>query len=172
MRCTLLLMVTTFLLTACATKKMPDVPKLNIDGTHKGAFIEAVKQPIYSANLIKKEIPENLQNLTVVYEAPANCAEYVEELALLNEVLGEDFIDKSSDESDTFTLNLGQMLSDEIEANIPFNSMIKRLSGARKHEKKRLSAKVRGQARRSYLNGWADGMQCHKNFENISTKTP
>jgi len=52
------------------------------------------------------------------------------------------------------------MLSKEVESNIPFNSVIKRLSGARKHEKERLSAQVRGKFRRSYLQGWSDAMKC------------
>jgi len=64
------------------------------------------------------------------------------------------------------------MLSDEVEANIPFNSLVKRLSGARKHEKKRLSAKLRGKARRSYLSGWADAMQCQKEVDSPSEVAP
>lgn len=146
-------------LSACASKP---VPKVKVDGVKKESFYEAVKQPIYSTNLIKKEIPENLRNLKVVYQVPKNCAEYWQELELLNAALGEDLTDRPSGKKDVYTLDLGQMLSDEVESNIPFNSLVKRLSGARKHEKKRLSAKLRGKARRSYLSGWADAMECQK----------
>jgi len=145
----------------CSSRKVPTV---NIEGVNQRSFMEAVAQPIYSVNLMKKEIPQNLRDLTVVYQPPENCEAFSQELSLLNAALGEDLTDKPSDKGDTFTLNLGQMLSDEVESNIPFNSLVKRLSGARKHEKARLSAQVRGRARRSYINGWAHGRGCQEDL--------
>jgi len=109
-----------------------------------------------------------LRDLKVAYQAPKNCEEYWQELELLNSVLGEDLTDKPNDKKDAFTLHVGQMLSDEVEANIPFNSIVKRLSGARKREKALLSAQVRGKTRRSYLKGWADAMQCEESTESLN----
>ena len=145
------------ILSACRHKPKKTV---KVGGVNKGSLTETVKQPIYSANLARKKIPESLKNITVAYQAPSSCDEFLLELELLNEALGVDYIDKENVGSDVFRLNLGQMLTDEVEASIPFNSIVKRLSGARKHEKATLSAQVRGKARRSYLKGWADAKGC------------
>jgi len=141
--------------TGCATKK-----KVGVDGAKKGDFLEAVKQPGYSVNLIKKDIPEHLKELDVVYQTPVSCTEYQQELVLLDELLGEDPIDKVDADNDTITLHIGQILGKQVSSSIPFNSLIESLSGAKKHEKKRLSALVKGQARRSFLKGWAQGKEC------------
>ena len=146
-----------FMLAACSSKRVPSV---KVEGTNTSSIMEIVKQPIYSVNLIRKKIPENLKQLTEVYNSPNDCDALLQELELLNVALGEDLIDKPNSKEGVFTLHLGQMLSKEVESNIPFNSIIKRLSGARKHEKERLSAQVRGKFRRSYLQGWSDAMQC------------
>lgn len=152
---TILLSLTLLSMTACSHKR-----KVKVEGANRGAFLEAAKQPIYSVNLIKKEIPENLVQLTVVYQAPRDCKEYWQELLLLNSALGDDLIDKKSGKNEAITIHLGQMLGKQVASTIPFNSIVKSLSGAKKHEKKRLSALVRGQARRSYLKGWAEGARC------------
>jgi len=139
----------------CVHKK-----KVRVSGVDKGSLLNVAKQPIYSLNLLKKEIPEHLKELKVIYQAPNSCDEYQEELALLNTILGDDYVDKKNPNKDVITLHLGQMLGDEVASNIPFNSIIKSLSGAKKHEKARLSAFVKGETRRSYLTGWADGADC------------
>jgi len=145
------------LCSGCMTKK-----KVNVDGTNKGDFIEVVKQPGYSVNLIKKEIPQHLKDLEVVYQAPVNCDAYSQELSILDELLGEDPIDKPDAKNNAFTLHIGQILERQVSSSIPFNSVIESLSGAKKYEKSRLSAFVRGQARRSFLTGWAQGKECEK----------
>jgi len=137
-------------LSGCSNKRAQTVvEKVNkpvkVEGVDRGSALEVVKQPIYSTNLIRKKIPENLKQLKHVYKAPENC---------------DALLDKPNPKDDVFTLDLGQMVSKEVESNIPFNSIVKRLSGARKHEKEMLSAKVRGKSRRSYLQGWSDAMQC------------
>lgn len=151
----------------CANKRAQTVvEKVNkpvkVEGVDRSSALEVVKQPIYSTNLIRKKIPENLKQLKHVYKAPEDCDALLQELELLNLALGEDLIDKPNPKDDVFTLDLGQMVSKEVESNIPFNSIIKRLSGARKHEKEILSAKTRGKSRRSYLQGWSDAMQCQR----------
>lgn len=146
-----------FLITAgCATKR-----KVNVQGTQRGEFLEVVKEPIYSVNLIKKEIPKHLREMGLVYQAPESCRAFWEEITLLDDVLGDDLIDRVGPEQEVITVHLGQMLGDQVASNIPFNSIVKSLSGAKKHEKKRLSAQVRGKARRSYLKGWADAANCN-----------
>jgi len=51
------------MLSACSNKKAPSV---KVDGVSTDSFMEVVKQPIYSVNLIRKKIPENLKQLTIV----------------------------------------------------------------------------------------------------------
>lgn len=148
------------LLSACGHKPKK---KIKVDGLNQSSIFNAAKQPIYSVNLLREKIPEGLKNITQAYKAPADCTALLTELELLNLALGEDYTDKENPKKDVFTVHLGQMLSDEVESNIPFNSIVKRLSGARKHEKAKLSAKVRGKARRSYLQGWSDAMECQPN---------
>ena len=135
----LFLVFSILMTTGCASKR-----KVSVEGTQSTDLLEAVKQPIYSINLIKREIPQHLKELNEVYQAPKGCQEFWQELTLLNEILGEDLIDKTDSGQDAITLHLGQMLGKQVASNIPFNSIIKSLSGAKKHEKKRLSALVRG----------------------------
>ena len=115
---------------------------------------------MYSVNLIREEIPEHLKAISVSYKAPKHCLEYQVEMVLLNEALGEDPIDRVSDLDKVITLQLGSVIAREVESNIPFNSIIKRLSGAKKHEREVLAARLRGNARRSYLKGWAAAKPC------------
>lgn len=151
----LVLSLTLLFISACSQKR-----KVTVSGTKKSDILEASKQPIYSVNLIKKEIPETLKDLKVVYQAPKDCAEYKQELLLLDSVLGEDLIDKADEKNKKTTVNLGKAIGKQVESTIPFNSVIKSLSGAKKHEKARLSAFIRGQSRRSYLKGWAAARDC------------
>lgn len=149
------LSLTLFFLTACTHKR-----KVTVSGANKSELLEASKQPIYSVNLIKKEIPATLKELTVVYQTPKSCDEYSQELSLLNSVLGEDLIDKQDEKHKETKVHLGKVIGQQVESSIPFNSVIKSLSGAKKHEKARLKAFIRGQSRRSYLKGWAAAQNC------------
>lgn len=140
-----------------------EVPELKVEQPDADSFFEAVKQPIYSVNLIREEIPNDLKNITRSYQAPNGCAEYQEELVLLNSALGDDPVDQENDPDNVITLHLGKMIARGVESNIPFNSLIKTLSGAKKHERAMLAARVRGSARRSYLKGWAAAKNCTEN---------
>jgi len=152
------------LLSAC-TSMPKKIPELKVEQPDKESFVEAVKQPIYSVNLIREEIPEHLQSITQSYQAPKDCDEYQQELELLNNALGEDPVDQQNELDDVITLHLGKMIARGVESNIPFNSLIKSLSGAKKHEREVLAARVRGSARRSYLKGWAAAM-CAESIKN------
>jgi len=160
----LVLVFTLSLLLLCACSSLSNkVPDVKVEQPNQESFIEAVKQPIYSVNLIREEIPEYLQGITQSYQAPNDCYEYQQELSLLDKALGEDPIDNENDLDNVITLHLGKMIAKGVESNIPFNSLIKSLSGAKKHEREMLSARLRGTARRSYLKGWAEAKQCADN---------
>jgi len=163
----LCLIVCLLINTGCVSKR-----KVSVEAPQKGDLLEAVKQPIYSVNLIKKEIPEHLRELDEVYQTPEDCDAFWQEIALLDEILGEDLIDKPDSEREPITVHLGQMLGDQVESNIPFNGIIRSLSGAKKHEKKRLSALLRGKTRRSYLRGWGDAADCRKVNEPETAQEP
>jgi len=143
------------------SNKMPK--KVAVETPTTSTFLEALKQPIYSANLIRKDIPEELKNITKSYQAPSSCDSYMKELTILNDALGDDPIDQERDSEEVITLHLSKMITRQVESNIPFNSIIKSLSGAKKHERALLSAKVRGNARRSYLKGWGEARECNEN---------
>lgn len=158
-----------FLISACSTvrEKIPSfeevsskAPKVTVEKPNRSTFIEAAKIPMYSVNLIREEIPEYLEDITVSYQAPKNCLDYRVEMVLLNEALGEDPIDKTSDSDKVITLQLGKMIAREVESNIPFNSIIRSISGAKKHQRALLAARLKGNARRSYLKGWAAAKPC------------
>lgn len=144
-------------ISACANIPT-EIPDLKVEKPNKESLIDAAKQPIYSVNLIREEIPEHLKSITQSYQAPHNCDEYQEELNLLNHALGEDPVDTVNDSDEVITFHLGKMIASGVESNIPFNSIIKTLSGAKKHEREVLAARLRGSARRSYLKGWAAAM--------------
>ena len=157
-------------LSACASASKK-AKSIKVGGVNKSSVLEAVKQPAYSANLIRKKVPESLSKLEKSYEVPNNCYSALKELSELDSALGPDLIDKAISKNNAFAVNVGQMLSKEVESSIPFNSVIKRLSGARKHEKAMLSAKVKGNARRSYLKGWLDAKGCSPHQLKINKHT-
>ena len=80
-------------------------------------------------------------------------------------MLGEDTLDlseqdKDGKEVDTLTLNIAKLASRGLSYNIPYASAVRRLSGASKHEKKRVAALFRGQARRAFLKGYLSSNDC------------
>lgn len=153
-------------LCACTSaKRSIDSAKRSFDKVEvsKGSsddVIKAAKDPIYDTNLIKKKIPEALKNIATVYQPPVNCTEYWRELAVLNEALGEDLVDTKMDVDDAKTINLTEAISSSLTPGIPLGSLVRSLSGAKKHELKRLNAIFRGKSRRSYIKGWASGRDC------------
>lgn len=158
-----------FFISACSTvrEKIPSieevvkkVPKVEVEKPSRSTFIEAAKVPMYSVNLIREEIPEHLENITVSYQAPKNCLDYRVEMVLLDEALGEDPIDKTRDSNKVISLQLGKVIAREVESNIPFNGIIRSISGAKKHQRALLAARLKGNARRSYLKGWAAAKPC------------
>jgi len=146
-------------LSACATSTRSLKKVEFVKGTSKDA-LAAVREPIYDTNLIKREIPQALKDIEKVYQAPPNCLYYRQELAELNQALGDDLIDVKVKGSDTLTINLSETISSNLMPGIPFSSIVRSLSGAKKHELKRLDAIFRGKSRRAFLKGWALGQDC------------
>ena len=144
---------------ACTTST-PKFKKIRATKGTSQDVINVAKEPIYDTNLIKRDIPEQLKGIEKVYQAPASCTEYWQELVALDEVLGQDMTDIKVEESDSFTVNLSQAVSKTLVPNLTFGSVVQSLSGAKKHERERLNAIFRGKSRRSYIKGWASGQDC------------
>lgn len=158
----MLLLVFSLAFTGACANTVKKTPKVKVEQPDKSSFVEAAKQPIYSANLIRKEVPEYLKNINQSYKAPQSCVQYQEELLLLNDALGEDPIDQANDDDKVITLHFGKLVSRGVESSIPLNGLVKTISGAKKHERKVLAARLKGNARRSYLKGWAAAMNCEQ----------
>ena len=156
----MLLLLSSLLFTGACANSIKKTKNVKVEKPDKASLIKAAKQPIYSTNLLRKEIPEHLKNISQSYQTPPSCDEYQKELVLLDDALGEDPIDKISDDDKVVTLHFGNIISNQVESSIPLNSLVKTVSGAKKHERKILAARVKGNARRSYLKGWAAAKNC------------
>ena len=156
----MLLLFSSLLFTGACVNSIKKTKNVKVEKPDKASLINAAKKPIYSTNLLRKEIPEHLKSISQSYQAPPSCDEYQKELVLLDEALGEDPIDKVSDDDKVVTLHFGNIISNQVESSIPLNSLVKTVSGAKKHERKILAARVKGNARRSYLKGWAAAKNC------------
>ncbi len=146
-----------------AVDAVPD--KVVVKRGETAVYKKAISKPFYDVNLVKTKIPEELQNITSVYEVPKDCESAKVEIGILNEVLGEDALDHEGEDEngkkiDTLTLNIASLSKNFLSYNIPYSSVIRRISGASSREKKHLAALFRGQARRAYLNGYTHGNNC------------
>lgn len=139
----------------------------------KDDLAEAAQAPLYDLNLKRLEIPAGLTEFEQLYylPKPVECESLVAEIAELTYHLGADpgFAelmraeagDDITEEKDySVTLNAGDALEETITGYIPYAHLVRRVSGATKHEKERQEAYMRGQLRRSFLYGTAWHMEC------------
>lgn len=124
--------------------------------------VDAVTAPLSDLNLRKKRIPPILRiAMAQPYALDGfanNCPAIARELSRLNEVLGPDADEEREGEG---LINKGLEQGSKILYDfIPFRSMIRRLSGAKKHQAEWREAIYSGVARRSFLKGYALGIGC------------
>jgi len=137
------------------------------ESTRKAAFSAALT-PLEDLGLRKREIPDMLKMLSEnPYTPPQtlHCDEIKKEMADLNVLLGADIdTPKVSLSDEDEMLETGTNLLHDAVVNvvrsqtdvIPFRSIVRRLTGANKHEKAVEKAVYAGKLRRAYLRGLAD----------------
>lgn len=138
-------------------------------GDVRNGFGDAVSAPLVDLNLRRKEIPEVLKRASVnTYDLGglARCESIAAEVARLDDVLGPDF-DEPPGPAESNTEKGGRMATDYTLGAvrgaatdiIPFRGVVRRLTGAEKHQKAFDKAVDAGHVRRAYLKG----VGMHKN---------
>ncbi|WP_306251844.1 hypothetical protein [Parvularcula sp. IMCC14364] len=123
----------------------------------------AAESPLYDFNIKRDEIPKPLASIENVYAPPEepSCLNMKAEVALLSAVLGPDtVINADGEEENVLTLDPSGAIESAVTSLIPFNDIIRHLSGANGHKKKIAQAYFKGQMRRAYLKGWAAEHGC------------
>ena len=174
-------------LPACATagKGAKAVGTLAVKGT-----VAAATVPLEDLNLKRDKIPAELKRVDTIYPdvPPDTCFMVDFEIRELDRVLAPDeddptpvsslsFRDKVSNKAERSAMDAmrdaaGSAFNDGMEnlaadtlkttavQQIPFRDAVRSLSGAKRHERKRDEAYIRGLARRTYLKGLGDAMGC------------
>lgn len=123
--------------------------------------VDAATQPLSDLNVRQKKIPQILliaQAQPYATAATPDCTSLNVEIARLNEVLGPDADEPPDSEG---VVNRGLRFGGDVLGGfIPFRGVIRRLSGARAEEQKWASAIYAGITRRSFLKGYAKGLDC------------
>jgi len=127
----------------------------------------AVKQPFRDLNLIREQSPDALVKAAdEPYAKPSSgsCHGVSEELAALDAALGPDL------DAGVTTRKGSGMVSDLLKGatNIPFRGVVRRVTGAHKHQQKVEAAVVAGVARRGYLRGVAEARGCNTQAANVA----
>jgi len=134
--------------------------------------VDAIKAPLRDLNLSKVKIPAVLAALTTPYDLDesATCDAINQEIKQLGVELGPDWAENSEQQlssskkltekiSDTASNELVKALSSATSI-IPFRSLIRRISGAKRHEKKLYKAYALGWQRRAFLKGLNYNKHC------------
>lgn len=156
-----IILAVAILASACTTQHAGSAANRAVGDTRSGAA-KAAMTPLRDLNLHRDAIPGILQEIGNPYDIPEDitCGQIESQVAALNEVLGPDwdalprneadptFSDYAADEASEEVLDI---IADEAGAIIPYRSWIRRLSGAKSHQKKVRRAQQRGSHRRTYL---------------------
>lgn len=168
MRTTAVLLLASLLaLPACATAGKG--AKVAGKTVAKGA-LAAAAVPFEDLNLKREKIPTELKRVDRIYPEvpPDSCFMVAFEIRELDAVLGPDEDDPAQVVTTSFRDRVGDKaeglavdaMKDAVADQIPFRDLIRRASGAKRHERKLSQAYERGVARRTYLKGLGDAMGC------------
>lgn len=125
--------------------------------------------PLNDLNLRREPIPELLAKIDNPYDLPHNldCIQIGRMVGALNGVLGPDWdtpepderlrTEKLADAAADATLDA---LASEASGLIPFRGIVRKVSGAEKHQKKYNRAYKIGAQRRAYLKGLGEAKNC------------
>lgn len=127
----------------------------------------AVTAPLRDLNVTRTKIPQVLLDaITDPYgrPQPANCARIAQLVRPLNQALGADLDEPSTDEDDLLTRGretaLGAVASAASDV-IPLRGWVRKLSGAEQHDKLVNAAITAGAVRRGYLKGLGEARGCN-----------
>lgn len=172
--CCVILMVT---LSACAsamggsrtaTGEVRTASTTASQETREG-FSGAASAPLEDLNVRREPIPPELATITYPYLTPTHpaCPGIAREIALLSNALGEDY-DTVPDAQRSWGARGGEAIADLVldgvrgvtTGFIPYRGMVREVTGAARHDRKRDAAFAAGAARRSYLKGLGQGLGC------------
>lgn len=135
----------------------PDRIEVDMD---RNKIAESFQSPLYMLNIKQEEIPALLPDAAQTYAEPSSCLVAKVEYEKLNFLLGVDEAVAEASEYGTISIDASDAISSAIDDMIPFESVIKYVSGATRHEKKVEAAFFRGQIRRAYLRGYINRNMC------------
>jgi hypothetical protein len=114
----------------------------------KESIGDAVVQPLRDLSVIRQKTPQILQKAAEApYAAAGDCALMRQEIADLDEILGDDIGAVNDDGSTIVTSAVKSVVK------LPFAGIIRRITGAQKRDQAYEDALVAGVARRAYLKG-------------------
>lgn len=158
------------MIAACASNDEPGTASRAMQETRSGAA-RAAMTPLRDLNLHRDPIPEVLQEIGSPYDISPDigCADIRRQIDALNEVLGPDWDALPGHETDPtisdyaadeVSEELVDIIADEAGALIPYRSWVRRITGAKSHQKKVNRAEKRGGHRRTYLKALGTAKQC------------
>ena len=132
---------------------------------HAGFVTGVAEAPLHDLDVANGKIPPVLKRaMEAPYERPepSNCREITAQVRSLYEALGPDYDEQTSNEhSGVVSQNtaLDAMRAGE-KLYIPFDGVIRFVSGADRHDRYVLAAVQAGATRRAYLKGLGDAQGC------------
>lgn len=124
----------------------------------------ALMAPVRDLNLVRDQVP---QVLTGAAEAPyldpqnASCTELASMIAPLDKALGPDRGDGAEAPKQGASNMVFGAMADVTRDVIPFRGVVRRITGAAKHDQSVREAREAGQLRRAYLKGFASANGCY-----------
>lgn len=136
------------------------------DEAQRQSLTHAITSPLRDVNLMRSKIPSVLKDsLADPYRrpTPATCSGIVDEVARLNEALGDDLdadegkpISMSSRAKEEALNAIAGLASDVI----PFRGWVRKITGAERHDKTVQQSIAAGAVRRAYLKGLGEARGC------------
>lgn len=120
--------------------------------------------PLRDVNLMRDKVPKALKTAKAApYVEPqdATCAELAEMIAPLDAALGPDVGDGVEAEKNGVGALVFGAMADVTRDVIPFRGVVRRITGASKHDEKVREARQAGHLRRAYLKGFASAKGCY-----------
>lgn len=124
----------------------------------------AILAPLRDVNLMRDDVPDVLNGAK---EAPyldpqqASCAQLATMIAPLDEALGPDTGDGAEVAGPGARGMVYGAMADVTRDFIPFRGVVRRITGAAKHDQEVQAARKAGNLRRAYLKGFASAKGCY-----------
>lgn len=124
----------------------------------------ALLAPLRDINVVRDKVPEALNGAK---EAPyldpqkASCEELAAMIAPLDKALGPDVGDGAERPKPGASNMVFGAMADVTRDVIPFRGVVRRITGASKHDQEVKAAREAGQLRRAYLKGFASANGCY-----------